>query len=188
VPELHTDRLWLRPLELADAPAIQGLFPHWQIVRFLAVHVPWPYPPDGAYHFCRDMALPAMASGTQWHWTLRLKANPEDLIGAISLMLDDTNNRGFWLGLPWQGQGLMTEASVAVTDFWFDVLGFPVLRIPKAKSNASSRRISERSGMHVVEVEERDYVAGRMTCEIWEITAEEWRQRPCPGTPPAQPR
>jgi hypothetical protein len=32
-------------------------------------------------------------------------------------------------------------------------------------------------GMRVVATEERDYVGGRFTTEIWEITAEEWRAR-----------
>ena len=33
---LQTARLCLLPLELADAKAIQGLFPQWEIVRCLA--------------------------------------------------------------------------------------------------------------------------------------------------------
>jgi hypothetical protein len=35
VPTLETRRLWLRPLELADAEQCQVLFPHWEIVRYL---------------------------------------------------------------------------------------------------------------------------------------------------------
>jgi RimJ/RimL family protein N-acetyltransferase len=71
----------------------------------------------------------------------------------------------------------MTEAAEAVTDYWFNVLGFPVLRVPKAVVNVASRRISEKAGMRLVAVEERDYVSGRLLSEIWEITAEEWRAR-----------
>jgi len=41
---LETTRLLLRPLELADAEQTQQLFPHWEIVRYLANIVPWPYP------------------------------------------------------------------------------------------------------------------------------------------------
>jgi [ribosomal protein S5]-alanine N-acetyltransferase len=175
VPWLETRRLHLRPLELADAEQTQRLFPHWEIVRFLASHVPWPYPEDGALTHYRDHALPAMERGEAWHWTVRLKTDPGQLIGSIALVKHATNNRGFWLGLPWQGQGLMTEAADAVTDYWFDILDFPVLRVPKAAANLASRRISEKSGMRVIAVEERDYVGGRMLTEIWEITAEEWR-------------
>ena len=69
----------------------------------------------------------------------------------------------------------MTEASVAVTDYWFDTLGFPVMRIPKAIDNVASRRISERQGMRVVAVENHEFVSGTWPTEIWEITAEEWR-------------
>jgi ribosomal-protein-alanine N-acetyltransferase len=90
-------------------------------------------------------------------------------------MKAENNNRGFWLGLPWQCQGLMTEAVDAVTDYWFGDLDFPVLRVPKAVPNIASRRISEKQGMRVVAVEERDYVSGRFLTETWEITAAEWR-------------
>jgi hypothetical protein len=57
------------------------------------------------------------------------------------------------------------------------VLGFPLLRVPKAMANESSRRISEKQGMRVVAMKDGDYVSGRLRTEIWEITAEEWRQR-----------
>ena len=117
-----------------------------KIVRFLANRVAWPFPPDGVLAYYRDSALPAMERGDEWHWTLRLKTEPDQLIGAVSLMRHENKNRGFWLGLPWQGQGLMMEAVQAATDYWFDVLGFPVLRAPKAIANMASRRISEKTG------------------------------------------
>ncbi len=172
---LETDRLLLQPLRLEDAAATQRLFPHWDVVRYLNAIVPWPFPSDGAFTYYRDIALPAMERGDEWHWTLRLKCDPAQVIGSISLMKKENNNRGFWLGLPWHGQGLMTEAVIAVTDYWFDVLRFPVLRAPKAAANTGSRRISEKCGMRLVACEESDYVAGRLPAEIWEITAEEWR-------------
>jgi [ribosomal protein S5]-alanine N-acetyltransferase len=71
----------------------------------------------------------------------------------------------------------MTEAVEVVTDYWFDTLGFPVLRAPKAVANIASRRISETSGMRLIAAEGRDYVSGRLPAEIWEITANEWRLR-----------
>ncbi len=176
-PTLETARLLLRPLELADAEQIQILFPRWEIVRYLRNVVPWPYPADGALQYVRDMALPAIARGEAWHWTLRLKTKPEQMIGLVSLIRGETENRGFWIGLPWQGRGLMSEACDAVTDYWFNALEFPVLRVPKAIANVASRRISEKQGMRVVATEARDYVGGRFAPALWEITAEEWRAR-----------
>jgi len=173
---LETRRLLLRPLQLADAEQAQRIFPEWEVVQYLAAHVPWPYPEDGVLRYYRDSALPGMGAGEEWHWSLRLKTEPERMIGQVSLMRGE-NNRGFWLGAQWHRQGLMTEAVEAVTAYWFEVLGSPVLRAPKAIANAGSRRISEKSGMRVVAVEERDYVSGRLPSEIWEITAQEWRSR-----------
>jgi RimJ/RimL family protein N-acetyltransferase len=57
------------------------------------------------------------------------------------------------------------------------VLGFRVLRAPKAIGNAGSRRISQKQGMRVVATNESDYVGGKFLTEIWEITAEEWREQ-----------
>ena len=96
-PTLHTDRLLLMPLQLEDAPAVQHRFPLWDIVRYLNNRVPWPYPQDGALRYIQDVALPAIANGTEWHWMIRLQSAPHDIIGSITLMTHPGNNRGFWL-------------------------------------------------------------------------------------------
>ena len=173
---LDTARLVLKPIQPGDAGQIQAIFPQWEVVRYLASTVPWPYPADGAHAYCRD-AAGAVESGEGWTWTIRTKAQPDRIIGIIELMTDTNNNRGFWLAPACQGQGLMTEACEAVTDYWFDVLGFPVMRAWKAAANEASRRISRRQGMRLIDVLERDYVSGRLSAELWEITAEEWRAR-----------
>src|ERR1700733_10648255 len=115
---MQTRRLLLEPLTLEDAGQVQPLFAQWEVVQYLADVVPWPFPVDGAFVYYRDVALPAMERGDAWHWTLRLKEEPDRIIGSIGVMKGETN-RGFWLGLPWQGQGPMTEAAGKVTDFWF---------------------------------------------------------------------
>ena len=154
--ELQTERLILRPLALADAPQVQKIFPRWEIVKFLNSRVPWPFPADGVQTFYRDQALPAVERGEEWHWTLRLRDLPEQVIGAISLHKDAPMNRGFWLAPKWQGRGLMTEAVVAVNDYWFEVLGFSVLRTRKAVGNVASQRISKKTGMRMVGTEESE--------------------------------
>lgn len=177
---LETERLLLRRLELADAAQVQPLFARWEIVEFLNDKVPWPFPEDGVQSYYREVALPAIERGDEWHWTLRLKERPEQVVGAIGLMRSAADNhaahnRGFWLGVEWHGKGLMTEAAIAANDFWFDVMGFAVLRTAKAVANAGSRRISEKTGMRVVSAGESGYVSGLLASETWEITAEEWR-------------
>jgi ribosomal-protein-alanine N-acetyltransferase len=175
-PALTTRRLFLQPLSIEDAPQIQAIFPVWEVVRYLAASVPWPYPDDGALSYLRDVALPATERGEEWHWTLRPRSDPGHIIGCAGLFDAPDNNRGFWLGASWQRQGLMTEASDAITDFWFDGLGRPMMRSYKAVANQGSRRISERGGMRVIATMERDFVAGRLAAELWEISASAWRR------------
>ena len=173
-PALETARLLLKPLQLEDAEQVQPLFAQWEIVQHLNARVPWPYPSDGVRKFYLEQTLPAIERGDEWNWTIRLKTSPDQIIGDICLVRGDENNRGFWLAPAFQNRGLMTEAVIAVNDFWFDVLGFPVLRVPKAVGNTASRRISEKTSMRIVATEDRDFVCGRLPAEIWEITADEW--------------
>lgn len=187
VAALSTERLLLRPLALEDHGAIQAIFPQWKIVRHLNAFVPWPYPADGALAYVRDVALPAMRAGIAWHWSIRTREEPDRLIGVISLMLGDEENRGFWLDPDHWGMGLIREASDAATDYWFDILGQPLLRVPKAIDNAASRAISTGSGMRVIWRGQKDYVEGSLPTELWEISAEEWRARP-PRAAPSEAR
>lgn len=173
---LKTKRLLLLPLGLEDAPAVQATFPVWEIVRWMNGTVPWPYPADGAMTYISQVVLPAVDAGTAWHWSIRPKIEPDRLIGVISLMDQVDDNRGFWLDPGWQGRGLMTEASDAVTDYWFNVLGKTVLRVPKAVDNPASRRLSEKRGMKVVQRFRASLVSGLHDAELWEIDQDTWRQ------------
>jgi [ribosomal protein S5]-alanine N-acetyltransferase len=175
LPALFTKRTVLLPLSLEDAARVQVIFPNWEVVKYLNALVPWPYPPDGAESYIRG-ALPKIEAGSEHHWTIRLASDSGVVIGSAGLIESEEHNRGFWLGEPWQRQGLMSEVADAITDYWFDALGRDVLRVYKAIENSGSRRISEKSGMRVIDRFERDFVCGRLPAEQWEVTAEEWRR------------
>ena len=72
VPVLETPRLRLRPLRLSDAPQCQKLFPHWEIVEFMAAAIPWPYPDDGAQTYLESV-LSKMAAGEEYDWAITSK-------------------------------------------------------------------------------------------------------------------
>lgn len=177
IPTLHTERLLLKPLEAGDAPQIQQRYPHWEIVRYMVSSVPWPYPDNGAEQYVNNVALPDIAKGIAWFWTLRQRAAVDSLMGLICLYDVEDNNRGFWLAPEYQRQGYMREASLAVTDYWFNTLNKPVLRAPKAALNQRSQRISEQSGMRRIRTEKKAYVSGVLDSEVWEITRDEWNAR-----------
>ncbi|NHB61129.1 GNAT family N-acetyltransferase [Photorhabdus sp. RW14-46] len=174
--KLETRRLILYPLESNDYVQVQNIFPQWEIVRYLPADIPWPYPDDGAIKYINNIALPSMAKGNAWFWTIRRKDDPSIIIGMISLYDQENNNRGFWLDPQWHGNGFMTEASQVVTDFWFNTLNRNVLRTPKSSNNIASRKISIKSGMRLIKLGNKDLISGKMPSEIWEITRDEWNR------------
>ncbi|MBT2341632.1 MULTISPECIES: GNAT family N-acetyltransferase [Pseudomonas] len=182
LPTFQTHRLILTPLQLADADAIQALFPHWEIVRYLDSRIPWPYPTDGALCYVRDHALPAIERGEEWHWMIRLASNPAQVIGSISLYDQPDNHRGFWLSPQWQGHGYMREVCEVINDYWFVTLDHAVMVVPKAVGNQASRRISEREGMRLLRTEEGKFVSGALGKEVWALDREHWLNR----TPPTR--
>lgn len=177
LPTLFTERLMLTPLQLEDTPAIQALFPQWEVVRYLDHRVPWPYPQDGALVYVRDIALPAMAAGREWHWMIRLRDDTRQTIGSISLYEQHGNNRGFWLAPPWWGKGYMREACRVINGYWFQTLSRPLMSVPKAIANHASRKVSEHEGMRLVAVRDGQFVSGSMQVEVWEMTRDEWLAR-----------
>jgi len=184
VIELQTARLVLRPLSSADAAGIQKYFPHWDIVQNLVRAVPWPYPPDGAAQYIKTF-LPKIAAGTDMIWSIRLREHlgdptRDDAIGIVHLHdLDGpVKTRGFWLAIPHQGRGYMTEAVAAVNDYAFDTLGIDKFVIRTARGNAASSRVKEKTGAVLLRVEpvSGHYHGDFSEQEIWELSAENWRR------------
>ena len=178
-PVLQTPRLVLRPVRTKDAPVIQRIFPHWEIVRHLTDRVPWPYPPDGAALYVAQ-CLAEMASGQKQHWAIVPKSGPADLIGMIDLWPDDgisRSQRGFWLAPEFQGRRLMSEAADRVTDYAFHDLHWPRLWLANAQHNHPSRRIKERQGARLVDLAIGQFVGGEGPVMVWELTREHWQAR-----------
>lgn len=142
VPPLRTARLELRALSLADVPAYQRHFVDYEVIRGLARGVPWPYPPGGVESFLREVLLP-LQGASRWTWGLFPTAALAECIGVVDLWREGCpENRGFWLGRAFWGQGLMTEAVTAVKDHAFTRLGFERLVF----SNARQRPLAPREG------------------------------------------
>jgi len=175
-PVLRTRRLVLRPLRSKDAPVIQRRFPHWEVVRWLDARIPWPYPDDGAAAYVAA-CLEEAEHGEKSHWAIIPRSGPADLIGVIELWPDDgvsRSQRGFWLDLEFQGQGLMTEVVERVTQYAFCELGWPHLWLTNAQDNHASRRIKERQGARLVDLMIGNHVGGRSSQMVWLLKREDW--------------
>lgn len=177
VPRFETERLLLKEISLKDAESYQKNFAHWDIIRYLAKHVPWPYPENGAQEFIRNVILPQQGK-ERWWWGVFLKDQPDELIGVVEFYRDTVpDNRGFWLAKKHWGQGLMAEAVKPLTDYAFTQLGFEKLVLSNALGNMQSRRIKEKAGAKFLGIKSGKFVDPTHTeLELWEMTRENWLQ------------
>ncbi len=176
-PVLHTERLTLRPCRLEDTPVIQRRFNHWDVVKYLAAQVPWPYPDDGAATNMVE-TLAEMAAGKKMMWAITLKGAQDELIGRIDLWPDDgisRTQRGFWIDPEFWGQGLMTEAAERVTEYAFTELGWRHLWLRNGEANQASYRVKEKQGARVVDRVPSKFVCGEMMSVVWYLSADDWR-------------
>jgi RimJ/RimL family protein N-acetyltransferase len=78
-------------------------------------------------------------------------ASKHEVIGGIGFELKRDIYRlsaeiGYWLGEPYWGRGITTEAVKAVTDFAFDTFGLERVYAGVFESNPSSARVLEKAG------------------------------------------
>jgi RimJ/RimL family protein N-acetyltransferase len=140
---LQTERLTLRPLRLGDAAAIQCLCGNWKVARMLSP-VPHPYP-DGLAEAWIARDAKGRASGE----AIRFALDYEDgLIGVMGL--ERPGNKlfelGYWLGEPWWGRGLATEAARRVVAFAFGELAVAELFSGHFQDNPASGRVLQKCG------------------------------------------
>lgn len=177
LPTLKTQRLLLHPISLDYCSDYAKYFVDYEVIRHLSSAVPWPYPTDGVSDFLRAVILPPQGKD-RWTWGLFLQDNPNELIGCIDLWKKGCpENRGFWLGRPFWGKGLMTEAVARVTDFAFNELGFDRLIFSNALGNMRSRRIKEKTGARFLGTRPAKFVDPAITeAETWELTKGDWKK------------
>lgn len=176
-PTFETKRLILRPIHPGDLPSYQKNFNDYEIIRYLAAHVPWPYPENGAEEYYYKMLLPKRGKD-YWHWGIFLKEDPAETIGGIDLWRSSNiDNRGFWLARKHWGKGYITETVTRINDYAFNELGFEVLYFGNAVSNIGSRRIKEKTGAICTGIRPFKYVDPSVSgSENWQLTKEAWQE------------
>lgn len=175
LPGFQTPRLHLREIRIQDIEAYSHHFIDYEVIRHLSAGVPWPYPKHGVELYLRNHIFPQLGK-TLWMWGIFLKSDPKNLVGAIELFQQGRpEHRGFWLGRRFWRQGLMTEALIPITDYAFEEIGFEKLVFSNAVGNLRSRRIKEKMGAKLKDIQKGQFVDPALTRrEIWEITHAEW--------------
>jgi RimJ/RimL family protein N-acetyltransferase len=140
---LKTERLRLRALCPSDAPRLQELCGNLKVARMLA-SIPHPYPDGLAEEWIAGRPA-ARESGSDYSFAIEYKA---DLIGVIGVERRASGNHvlGFWLGEPWWGQGLGSEAAMRIVRFAIEDLKLDELVAGHFIDNPASGRILEKCG------------------------------------------
>jgi len=143
---LDTERLRLRPVAPADAPAITPLVSDWEVARQTG-RIPHPYPEGGAEKWIAGVRT-CQAYGLALALAIERKEDGR-LIGCITLETDPSGKPpalGYWLGREWWGRGYATEAAAALADLALSALGVERIEALVFPGNPASVRVLEKAG------------------------------------------
>ncbi|MFW5995066.1 MAG: GNAT family N-acetyltransferase [Spirochaetia bacterium] len=176
-PVLETERLELRPFHFSDAKRVQELCSDWRIAD-TTLHIPHPYE-DG-------MAEDWIATHAQ-KWSDAKEAtfavtypHKREVIGAVGLRIETEHHRaelGYWVGTPYWGQGIASEAACEILRFAFDDLGLNRVYATHVPRNPASGRVMAKLGMQR-EGYLRSHAFARGRHEdliLYGILADDWR-------------
>ena len=144
---LETRRLWLRWPMARDAEAVARLAGDPAVAEMTA-RLPTPLPP----HEAEGFVIRARAANTLGEGLIMAvcrRAAPANLIGVVSVEHRPDGiapHLGYWLGRPFWGEGLMTEAAEAMVDATFAYAGEPALVSAAMVANRGSQRVLEKCG------------------------------------------
>jgi len=139
---LQTPRFILRPSQVGDAEPIARYLNDFEVSGNLA-RVPFPYHVSDAKAWLRTRlpTLPLEATN------FAIDLPGEGLIGQVGFHQGPNGPIiGYWLGRPFWGQGIMTEAVIASLDWLFSASPAPVVYSGVFHFNAASLAIQTRLG------------------------------------------
>ncbi len=147
VPTLQCERLVLRAFTLADAPEVERLAGDREVAA-TTLRIPHPYPPGAAAEWIGRHGQ-ACADDDGVTWAVCRRAD-EAFLGAVGLVLAPAHEHaelGYWIGVPYWGEGYCTEAARAVVRYAFETRGLHRVYAHVMKGNPASGRVLEKIGM-----------------------------------------
>ena len=145
--ELRTARLLLRSIESDDVRAIVRLAGAKEIAA-TTLNIPHPYAEEDARSFLTK-ASEDFRAGRSVSFAIAITPGRE-VCGAVGLNIADAHQRaelGYWIGVPFWGQGFATEAAGATVAFGFQMLRLHRIHAHHFSGNTASQRVLEKIGM-----------------------------------------
>ena len=165
----------IRSYDDSDIPAIVKYANNRNVWKTLTDHFPHPYTETDAHQWIQYVR-------NQEFETNFAIATEEELIGGIGFeFLEDihckTASLGYWLGEPYWGKGIVTEAVRAATDYAFTHHNLVRIQAGVFDSNLASVRVLEKAG-YIYEARLRKHVFkdGKIQdLMIYAILWDEWK-------------
>jgi len=145
-PPLTDAVVLLRPISPFDVDAIFAACQDERLQRFIPV--PVPYARRDAEDFVHRTRR-QWATGEKAAFAITTPAEPDDLVGAISLSVaGGTGNCGYWIAPGQRGRGTARRALALVTEWAFETLGLAVILLEINEQNPASRELATAVGYH----------------------------------------
>ena len=175
--EIVTDRLILRPWQESDA---ESLYKYAQDPRIGPI-AGWP--PHTSVEDSLNIIRTVFAAPETYAVVLKETGEPVGSIGVMfgdglhsAEMQADEAEIGYWLGVPYWGQGLIPEAVRCLQKRCFEDLGMTTVWCGYYDGNAKSRRVMEKCGFrfHHTEEGKTSPLGDVRTEHFMRITKGEW--------------
>lgn len=177
---IETRRLWLRWPCAKDADAIVRLAGE-EAVAAMTARIPHPLDRSTVDGFILDTRREAI-EGRSLTMAVAARSRPQTLIGIVGIAPDDEAagpHLGYWLGTPFWGQGLATEAVGAMVEAYFAYTTGTVLTSAARIENAASRRVLAKAGFSPEGTALRPFPArgGDLPIELYRLDRRIWERR-----------
>jgi [ribosomal protein S5]-alanine N-acetyltransferase len=146
-PEIITDRLRLRKIRHDDISSLIK-YCNNEAIADQIINIPYPYEESDAI-YRMNFILQGFKNKERYVFAITLKDNDE-LIGEIGLHLDKTNDSaqfGYWIGEPFWGKGIATEATAAILKFGFETLNLNKIYATHYPDNKASGKVMLKNKM-----------------------------------------
>ena len=142
-PTLETERLRIRPYSEADIPELVPLVGERQVAA-TTLRIAHPYTEKDARAFLE------LAKDPDKLWLAITLRSDGRQIGGIGLRIEEEHHHaelGYWLGVPFWGQGYATEAARELLRYGFEELELHRIFATHFKHNPASGRVLKKIGM-----------------------------------------
>ena len=176
---IETERLILRPWEESDAENL------YQYAKDPQVGPPAGWPVHTSVQNSLEIIRGVLAQPETF---AVCKKDTNEAIGSVGLhpaaqshteMAGKELEVGYWIGVPFWGQGLIPEAVRAIQEYAFDLLGCDGLWCGYYEGNKKSRRVQEKCGFqyHHTEKDKPCPLMGEVRTEYFSyLSKEQWEK------------